>query len=118
MEVHMQHGLARCDTILRNRFTPKYWQKKKETKTEQRRMTKGRGTVSCLIRDGELVSLVHVLDDVANAVDGAQVGEARGGAHLAHEYVCSKRSEKVGEHDHSGGGRDQPAARRTYGQER
>ena len=68
-------------------------------------MTKGRGTVSYLTRDGEPVSLVHALDDAANALDGAhelrelvgpQVGEARGGARRAHEDVCLKESEKGG----------------------
>ena len=62
-------------------------------------MTKGRGAVSYLTRDGEPVSVVHALDDAANVLDGAhelhklvgaQVGEARGEARQTHEYVCLK----------------------------
>jgi len=90
-------------------------------------MTKGRGNVSYLIRNGEPVSLVRALDDTANALDGAhelrelvgaQVGEAQGGAHRAHEYVCLKESEKVSKHDHSSEVENQAAAWHTYGRER
>jgi hypothetical protein len=77
-------------------------------------MAKGRGTASYLTRDGESVSLVRALDDTTNALYSAHelcklvcahVGEARGGARRAHEYVClkKKKSEKVGKHEQSSG---------------
>jgi hypothetical protein len=113
MEVHMWHGLARRDTILRDRFTLKYQQKinKENGKGKKGGWRRAGVTASYLTRDGESVSLVYALDDTTNALDSAyelrklvcaQVCEARGGARRAHEYVCLKKmSENVGKHEQS-----------------